>query len=81
MKKLICFLLVISMIFSVSGCTKSEEPEIIENDVVLGQSSSESSSQKIEISEISGESSSVSESSGSESSKTSSESKPESSFF
>lgn len=79
MKKLICFLLVISMIFSVSGCTKSEEPEIIENDVVLGQSSSESSSQKIEISEISGESSSVSESSGSENSKTSSESKPESS--
>ena len=79
MKKLICFLLVISMIFSVSGCTKSEEPEIIENDVVLGQSSSESSSQKIEISEISGESSSVSESSGIENSKTSSESKPESS--
>ncbi len=79
MKKIICFLLAFLMVVSVSGCSKTEETEIIENEVLLGQSSSESSSEEIRIPESS-ESSSVYVSSESESSETSSESKPESSY-
>ena len=80
MKKLFCILLSIIMVMGAAGCSVSEEPGIIENDAVLGESSSKNSSQKIEISEISSESSSSAEPSKSESSsESSSESKAESS--
>lgn len=78
MKKRICVFLAFLMIFSLFGCA-AEEPEIIENETILGNFSSESSSV---IQESSGsEVQSVPESSGSEtsSSETSSESKAESS--
>ncbi|MBE6900423.1 MAG: hypothetical protein E7479_07165 [Ruminococcaceae bacterium] len=77
MKKRICVFLAFLMIFSLFGCA-AEEPEIIENETVLGNFSSESSSV---IQESSGsEVQSVPESSGSEtsSSESSSESKAES---
>ncbi|MBR3963165.1 MAG: family 10 glycosylhydrolase [Oscillospiraceae bacterium] len=80
MKKIICILLAVLMVVSVSGCSVSEEPEVIENEAVLGKPSSESSSETIEITPSSSGSSSVAESSQSEtSSETSSESKAESS--
>ena len=79
MKRILCILLSVIMVIGVAGCSASEEPEIIENNAVLGQSSSESSSEEIRIPESS-ESSSVYVSSESESSETSSESKPESSY-
>lgn len=79
MKKMICFLLAVIMIFSVSGCSESEGHVIIENEVVLEQSSSESSSEKNEITESSSESSSVSEFSESESSESSSSNRTETS--
>lgn len=76
MKKFLCVLLVLSMIFSAFGCSANTEPEIIENESVLGDISSESSS---EINRSS-ESSSVTESVESETSlDNSSESKAESS--
>ncbi len=79
MKKIISVLLSLLMIISITGCVVNEEPEIIEDDAILGKPSSESSSGISEIIQSSSESSSVSESSGSESSETSSESKTESS--
>ncbi|MBQ3530316.1 MAG: family 10 glycosylhydrolase [Oscillospiraceae bacterium] len=79
MKKIISVLLSLLMIISITGCVVNEEPEIIEDDAILGKPSSESSSGIPEIIQSSSESSSVSESSGSESSETSSESKTESS--
>ncbi|MBR6658415.1 MAG: family 10 glycosylhydrolase [Oscillospiraceae bacterium] len=80
MKKIICILLAVLMVVSVSGCSVSEEPEVIENEAVLGKPSSESSSETIEITPSNSGSSSVTESSQSEtSSETSSESKAESS--
>ena len=80
MKKIFCILLSMLMIISVVGCSASEEPEIIENEAVLGNLSSESSSETIEITPSSSESSSVTEFSESESSsESSSESKAESS--
>ena len=79
MKKIIGILLAVLMVVSVSGCSVSEEPEVIENEAVLGKPSSESSSEPTETVQ-SGESLSVSESSQSEAySETSSESKAESS--
>ena len=68
MKKIFCILLSMLMIIGVAGCSVSEEPEIIENEAVLGNLSSESSSETIEITPSSSESSSVTESSESESS-------------
>ena len=79
MKKIICIFLSAIMVLSIAACSASEEPEIIENEAVLGNLSSESSSQIIEITPSSSESSSVLESSESESSETSSESKAENS--
>ena len=79
MKKIISVLLSLLMIISITGCVVNEEPEIIEDDAILGKPSSESSLEIQEIIQSSSESSSVSESSGSESSETSSESKAESS--
>ena len=79
MKKIISVLLSLLMIISITGCVVNEEPEIIEDDAILGKPSSESSSGISEIIQSSSESSSVSESSGSESSEISSESKTESS--
>ena len=80
MKKIFCILLSLLMIIGIAGCSASEEPEIIENEAVLGNLSSESSSETIEITPGSSESSSVTESSESESSlESSSESKAESS--
>ncbi len=79
MKKIICLLLSLIMVVSFSACFADEEPEIIENEAVLENISSESSSKPTEIIQSS-ESSSVSESSQSESSsESSSESKAESS--
>ena len=72
MKKGICFFLSLIMIFALASCSVNEEPVIIENEVVLGQSSSESSSFVSESSQSSSESSSASESSESEGSSESS---------
>ena len=79
MKKIISVLLSLLMIISITGCVVNEEPEIIEDDAILGKPSSESSSEIPEIIQSSSESSSVSESSGSESPETSSESEAENS--
>lgn len=83
MKKGICVFLAFLMIFSLLGCA-SEEPEIIENEAVFGEISSESSSFEEEYSETEkaeSENSSSSESSGvssgPESSSSSSSEKPE----
>ncbi len=82
MKKGICLLLAVFMVLCSAGCSFGEEPEIIENEVVLGKPSSESSSEIIEASQSISEISSASESSeseiSSESSSLSSESKTES---
>jgi len=79
MKKLLCVLLVLLMIVPVFGCSANTEPEVIENETILGNLSSESSSESSET-EQSSESSSLPESSESESSpESSSESKAESS--
>ncbi|MBQ5329062.1 MAG: family 10 glycosylhydrolase [Oscillospiraceae bacterium] len=72
MKKEICFFLSLIMIFALASCSVNEEPVIIENEVVLGQSSSESNSFVSESSQSSSESSSASESSESENSSESS---------
>ncbi|MBQ6878283.1 MAG: family 10 glycosylhydrolase [Oscillospiraceae bacterium] len=79
MKKTISLLLAAIMIIVSAGCSVNREPEIIENETILGNLSSESSSESSAI-EQSSESSSASESSQSEtSSESSSENKPESS--
>ncbi len=85
MKKGICVFLAFLMIFSLFGCA-SEEPEIIENEAVFGEISSESSSFEEEYSETEKAESENSSSSGSsevssepESSSSSSSEKPESS--
>ncbi len=82
MKKLICFMLSVLMVISVSGCAQAEQGEIIDNSAVLGSVSESSSS--VVISEESSQSSEASSESSSESSSNSSESsssssKPESS--
>ena len=75
MKKLISLLLAAIMLVSLFGCSGNSEPEFVEGDAVLG----ESSTGKIEISQIIEESSSVSQSSESFSEPESSESISESS--
>ena len=50
MKRLLSFFLMVCIIFSLFGCA-SEEPEIIENEAVFGEISSESSSFEEEYSE------------------------------
>ena len=75
MKKLLCVLLVLLMTVPVFGCSANTEPEIIENEAVFGEISSESSSFEEEYSET--EKAESENSSSSESSEVSSE--PESS--
>lgn len=80
MKKIFCFLLVFAMLFQFSCCTSDDEPEFIEGDAFLEETSEESSSVKIEISQITEETSSVLESSENSSEETSSESDAETSL-
>ena len=85
MRKILCFLLAMILVFS-AGCSVSDEPEIIENEAVLGLDF-ESSKEEIEISPVPEEGSSSEETSSdlsesssmAESSSSSSSSKAESS--